>query len=63
MMLWNPRQTIIYRLKKGLYRSIEKAMHACGHDAHLTMALGLAEYITTHKEGLHGTFKLYFTAC
>lgn len=45
-------------VKEGFASQHEKAMHACGHDAHLTMALGLAEYIATHKDGLHGTFKL-----
>ena len=35
-------------------------MHACGHDTHMTMGLGLAEYIATHKDGLKGTIKLIF---
>jgi len=46
--------------KKGFRSRHEKAMHACGHDTHMTMGLGLAEYIATHKEGLKGTIKLIF---
>ncbi|WP_295238327.1 amidohydrolase [Veillonella sp.] len=44
--------------KEGFVSQHDKAMHACGHDAHLTMGLGLAEYIMSHKDKLHGTFKL-----
>ena len=46
--------------KNGFRSRHEKAMHACGHDTHMTMGLGLAEYIATHKEGLKGTIKLIF---
>ena len=38
--------------KNGFRSRHEKAMHACGHDTHMTMGLGLAEYIATHKDGL-----------
>lgn len=44
--------------KEGFVSIHDKAMHACGHDAHLTMILGLAEYIATHKEQFKGTVKL-----
>ena len=33
-------------------------MHACGHDAHMTMGLGLAEYVAEHKDQFKGTLKL-----
>ena len=46
--------------KAGFRSRHDKAMHACGHDTHMTMGLGLAEYIATHKEGLKGTIKLIF---
>ncbi|MBS5377812.1 MAG: amidohydrolase [Veillonella sp.] len=46
--------------KDGFQSRHEKAMHACGHDTHMTMGLGLAEYIATHKDGLKGTIKLIF---
>lgn len=34
------------------------AMHACGHDSHLSMILGLAKYIIENKENYRGTVKL-----
>ena len=46
---------------KGGYRSChDKAMHACGHDAHMAMGLGLAEYVAEHKDQFKGTLKLIF---
>ena len=46
---------------KGGFRSHhDKAMHACGHDTHMTMGLGLAEYVATHKDDFKGTIKLIF---
>lgn len=44
--------------KEGFASCHDGAMHGCGHDAHLTMALGLAEYLTIKKDELRGTFKL-----
>ena len=46
---------------KGGYRSChDKAMHACGHDAHMAMGIGLAEYVAEHKDQFKGTIKLIF---
>ncbi|MDU2117886.1 MAG: amidohydrolase [Veillonella sp.] len=46
--------------KKGFRSCHDKAMHACGHDAHMTMGLGLAEYLAAHKDEFKGTIKLIF---
>ncbi len=35
-------------------------MHACGHDAHTAIGLGLAKYISEHKEQLQGKIIILF---
>ena len=36
------------------------AMHACGHDGHATVGMGVAEVLMAIKDHLHGTVKLIF---
>ena len=36
------------------------AMHACGHDGHATVGMGVAEVLMAIKDQLHGTVKLIF---
>lgn len=35
-------------------------MHACGHDGHMTIALGTAYYLATHRDEFAGTVKIIF---
>lgn len=37
-----------------------KAMHACGHDGHVTIGLALAKLLAAHRDELAGTVKLIF---
>ncbi|WP_081243330.1 amidohydrolase [Sporosarcina sp. P33] len=38
----------------------EGEMHACGHDAHTSIGLAVANYLAKHREELTGTYKLIF---
>ncbi|WP_077328646.1 amidohydrolase [Virgibacillus siamensis] len=46
-------------LQKG-FRSVNDNMHACGHDAHTSIGLGLAALLAENQESLQGKFKLIF---
>ena len=35
-------------------------MHACGHDSHMTILMGLAKIMVAHKAELQGNIKLFF---
>ena len=47
-------------LESGFQSLHAKEMHACGHDGHVTIGLGLAKLISEHKEEMAGTIKLIF---
>lgn len=43
------------------YRStVPGVMHACGHDAHVAVGIGVATILARHREQLPGTIKLMF---
>ena len=46
--------------KNGFRSRQRRLCMLCGHDTHMTMGLGLLEYIATHKDGLKGTIKTIF---
>jgi len=35
-------------------------MHACGHDTHISILMGVAEVLSKHKDLIHGTVKFIF---
>lgn len=50
-----------HRPQKQGFRSLnEGMMHACGHDGHAAMGLGLAEVLIKDREHLRGRIKLIF---
>ena len=45
------------------FKSENGNMHACGHDAHTAILLGLAELLKKHEDELNGKVKLIFQPC
>ena len=42
------------------FKSVNKNMHACGHDAHTAILLGAAKILNDNKSEINGTVKLIF---
>jgi amidohydrolase len=47
-------------VKEGFRSTREGKMHACGHDLHTTILLGLAKLLRNHLDELKGTVRLLF---
>ena len=45
---------------EGFASCHKNAMHACGHDGHVTIGLATAKLLAAHKDELAGTIKLIF---
>ncbi|MGO1923874.1 MAG: amidohydrolase [Jeotgalicoccus sp.] len=48
-----------FPLQQG-FRSVNNEMHACGHDVHTSIGLGLATLLMENKDKLKGTVKILF---
>lgn len=46
--------------KEGFISKNPVAMHACGHDGHITIGLFVASWIAENKDNLKGKFKIFF---
>lgn len=46
--------------KENFRSKRSNAMHACGHDGHITIGLSVAQWIMQNKDGLKGKFILIF---
>ncbi|EGG18958.1 Aminobenzoyl-glutamate utilization protein A like protein [Cavenderia fasciculata] len=49
-------------VQQGFNSTYAGRMHACGHDGHMTIGLGIAKYLTSNREtnGVNGIVKLVF---
>ncbi|WP_300282870.1 M20 metallopeptidase family protein [Peptacetobacter sp.] len=57
----NPQKTIAFRADMdGLMSSDKTVKHLCGHDGHMSILLGLIEYINDNKEHLNDNFVFIF---
>jgi amidohydrolase len=45
---------------KPYISQVPGVMHACGHDTHVAMGMGVAQILAEHRDELHGTVKFVF---
>ncbi|MGM0897971.1 MAG: amidohydrolase [Bacillota bacterium] len=48
--------------KRAFRSELPGTMHACGHDGHAAIGLGIADYLVKHKDHLRGKYTLLFQA-
>lgn len=46
--------------QKGFISQYPGCMHACGHDGHMAIGLGVADWLMQHRDRLRGKFKIVF---
>lgn len=46
--------------KEGFQSTIERSMHACGHDGHIAIGLNFAKWLVNNQDSLKGKFVLIF---
>lgn len=56
----NPQKTIAFRADIDALPSPSGAQHLCGHDGHMSILLGLVEYIVDNKEKLNDNIVFIF---
>ncbi|WP_026859486.1 amidohydrolase [Jeotgalicoccus psychrophilus] len=57
--IYESEESSHFPLQEG-FRSVNNEMHACGHDVHTSIALGLATLLVENKTDLKGTIKILF---
>lgn len=57
--IYESEESSHFPLQEG-FRSINNDMHACGHDVHTSIGLGLATLLMENKAELKGTIKILF---
>lgn len=57
--IYESEESSHFPLQEG-FRSVNNEMHACGHDVHTSIGLGLATLLVENKTDLKGTIKILF---
>ncbi|HET7635143.1 MAG TPA: amidohydrolase [Burkholderiales bacterium] len=52
--------SVHFPVREGFVSQHRGVMHACGHDSHTAMGLGVAEVLSQMRDQIHGTVKFIF---